>query len=396
MFVGEGVIGVIAGEGAKKVFVGSLFWWMDFNNTPNVRGSLRRLPKEERERKEAYRKRRREELIMEHQKTLERGRLTWQMKVYADDHGKKVNIVDPVCQSETDYYPFGDLKFLQRSNEIRELLKTKQDAVYGLTYVDTEARFCDAPDYDSLLDLIKVYKRNYTNTVDVKEYTKEQGEACQRQSVFAEFSKKQYDLGYKCFDDYVDPRYKYDKATAVSVGAHELQEMTCGIDGCTFKCYELTVMTDHKLRHDNKEAYPFPCLQEGCLHRCTSRVQLKRHMLTHCKHIHPCNFLGCKFIGTDDTPDLDHLIEHTKRSGSKRSLFFGRKLCYICHTMVRHFGVHRKEHPEFMLKCPYPGCKRSFGSSMHWFRHCDGHILDVIRKIESNHYSVSLTNHRSG
>ena len=352
---------------------------MDFNDTPNVRALRRTLSKEETKKKMELKQKRREALINEHKKTLERGKMTWQMKVYVDDNGKKVNIVDPICQSETDFYPFGDLKFLQRSNEIRELLKSKQDDVYGLTYVDTEARFCDAPDYDSLFDLIKVYKRNYTNTVNVEEYAKEQGEMCQRQALFADYSKKQYDLGYTCFDDYVDPRYKYDKETAVSVGAQELEELSCGIDGCTFKCYELTVMTDHKLRHEEKEKYPFPCLQEGCLHRCISRVQLKKHMLSHCKYIHPCSFLGCKYLCTDGSIDQDHLAEHTKRSGSRRDNFFGRKLCYICHTMVRHFSVHRKQHPEFMLKCPYPGCTRSFGSSMYWFRHCDNHIIDVIR-----------------
>lgn len=143
----------------------------------------------------------------EREKLNQRGPYTWQMNVTVDVDGKQVNIVKPIIHQEAEYYPFGDIKFLQRSNEIRELLKKKRTDTYGVAYVGNEARFCDVIRYDNLFDQEKVYKRNYTNRTDVKEYVKNCNDPlCESQALFSDYSKSAYDLGYECFDDYVDPQ----------------------------------------------------------------------------------------------------------------------------------------------------------------------------------------------
>ena len=123
----------------------------------------------------------------EREKLNQRGPYTWQMNVTVDVDGKQVNIVKPIIHQEAEYYPFGDIKFLQRSNEIRELLKKKQTDTYGVAYVGNEARFCDVIRYDNLFDQEKVYKRNYTNRTDVKEYVKNCNDPlCESQALFSD------------------------------------------------------------------------------------------------------------------------------------------------------------------------------------------------------------------
>ena len=325
----------------------------------------------------------------ERAKLDKRGPYTWQMDISVEVDGKKVNIVKPIIHQEAEFYPFGDIKFLQRSNEIKELLKKKQKDTYGVTYVGNEARFCDVPRYDNLFDQEKVYKRNYTNKTDVKEYVKNQKDFhCESQAIFSEYFKTVYDLGYECFDDYVDTRYHYDLQSLSCSNLVDIPRIECGVDGCCYKCYEEGILYEHKLRHGNEKEYPFKCLNDHCLHRCKDRVELKMHMLEHCKSIYPCLFPGCRIIQSFPLEEGRHFYKHLKKEGNRNKKCLGRQLCYICRTMVRNYQWHRKQHPELLINCPYPGCGKKFSGMVPWFCHRESHVIYEMRKrLTKNKYN---------
>ena len=333
----------------------------------------------------------------EREKLNQRGPYTWQMNVTVDVDGKQVNIVKPIIHQEAEYYPFGDIKFLQRSNEIRELLKKKQTDTYGVAYVGNEARFCDVIRYDNLFDQEKVYKRNYTNRTDVKEYVKNCNDPlCESQALFSDYSKSAYDLGYECFDDYVDPRYHYDSQSLANSNQVDMPRIECGIDGCCYSCYEEGILNEHKERHGNEKEYPFKCLNEKCFHRCKDRVELKMHMLEHCKTIYPCSFPGCRTIQSFPLDEGRHFYKHLKKEGNRNKKCLGHQLCYVCHKMVRNFSRHRKQHPELLMNCPSPGCNKRFSGIVTWFNHRDVHVIAEMRKRFSENKCNCLFTHKSG
>ena len=357
---------------------------MEFLNRRKERDSRRKFTAEARKRLEEEKRQRRLEKLKQKEELKKRGIFSSEYKLVIDVDGKQVDITSPIFQQESEFYPFGDIKFLQRSNEIKELLKTKQDDVYGLTYVESEGRFCDCPRYDPTFEDVKVYKKDYSNRTKVDQYLKDHNDMlCKDQQLFSEYATTSYDLGYKCFDDYVDMRYKYGEMSLISknVAAPLLQ---CGVDNCEFQCHEHTVMNDHKKRH-NDDSYKYKCLSEHCLHRCLNMAELKRHMLTHCKHLFPCRYGGCSAIYSHPVENSDHYYVHLGKEANQAKFINGRQLCYICRKMVRGYGRHKKQHPELLMKCPYPGCNAKFSSTVFWFAHRDSHMIDVMRKrIEEN------------
>ena len=361
---------------------------MDFVERLKVRENARKLTKEKRKQLEEDLCKRKQEGEKQLKELKERGKFASDYRVMVEVDGKQVDITQPIFRQEKEFYPFGDIKFLQRSNEIKELLKTKQDEVYGLTYLETEGRFCDCPRYDPLFEDIKVYKKDYTNRTNVDEYVKEHDSvSCRDQQLFAAHTARAYDFGYKCFDDYLDPRYKYNSSSLVNA-AKPSAILKCDVDGCCFKCHEKSVMEDHRARHGNED-FKYKCKSKHCLHRCATMAEFKRHMLSHCKHIFPCLYNGCTSVFSQPVEDSKHYWNHTKKEAFVSKFITGRTLCYVCRKMVRGFGRHKKQHPELLMKCPYPGCKAKFSRSVYWLSHRDSHMIDVLRKrFEENKFTV--------
>lgn len=293
--------------------------------------------------------------------------------------GKEVDYTEPIHQSKNDFYPYGDIQFLRRSNEIKELLKKDHEDVYGVAVSGKEIRFCDVYNYDKKFDIVQLSHKSYYNNCVKDDYIQEHpSKSCKTQAIISECMEKKYDLGYTCFDDYIDCRYTYSNLV-YSPQNMESPFITCGVDGCIFQCGDEKELKNHLELH--KQPLAFPCLNKQCKHSCKSRFDLKKHMLQHCKTIFPCLKPYCRFIDFVPMKDSTHFTIHNHEHFN---IPVGRKLrglCFICKKMYRHLSSHEMLHPEYRFYCRYPNCTQSFSSMNSFYIHRSVHYLhDMLRK----------------
>ena len=294
-----------------------------------------------------------------------------ELQFTVEKDGKIIDYGNVKIPSESDYDAFKSASFLRRSNEIKELLKTKQEDTFGLVLDGVELRFCDIDGYDPVFDMIKIKKKTYNNETKKDQYLKSHStESCNAQCVISGIVQKDYDsLGFQCFDDYLDTRTK----TVASVKRFDkipYEEIICGVEGCIFRCVSPEDMRIHQKLHSSP--LPFPCLKKGCHHSCNSRVELKLHMLQHCKHVFPCLDRGCSYISSIPIQDSGHREGNTgmMRNSQKRSL------CHLCKKLVFYHSAHLRLHPEVKPKCLYPGCSAVIRSKGRYLNHCLLHKLN--------------------
>lgn len=301
-----------------------------------------------------------------------------ELQFTVEKDGKIIDYSDIAIPSESDYDAFRSASFLRRSNEIRELLKTKQQDTYGIAVSGKEIRFCDVDQYDPVFDLIKIKKKSYHNLTKKDEYLKAHPtESCSAQRVISDIVQKDYDsLGFHCFDDYLDTRTKYFNWNQ-TIYYESNKEIVCGVDDCIFRCISPEDMENHRKLHSSPLA--FPCLKNGCLHSCSSRLELKHHMLQHCEHIFPCLERGCNAVFTIPLEQAGHCSYHQKGFMSQQK----RGLCHLCKKLVLDLHAHKRLHPEISPKCPYPGCTTVIQSKKQYKNHRLYHKLnDDIKRLQ--------------
>lgn len=301
--------------------------------------------------------------------------------------GKEVDYTEPSHLEKKDYYPYGDIQFLRRSNEIKELMKKEHEDVYGISVSGNEVRYCDVYNYDKKFDLIELSHKSYYNNCQREVYVNEHpSNTVQTQAVLSEYMGKKYDFGYTCFDDYLDYRYTFSDVTFKRHDKN-LTPLTCGVDGCIFKCCDEKEMKKHQELHNKQLA--FPCLNKQCKHSCNSRCELKRHMIQHCKTLFPCLKPNCSFIDFLPMTESTHYKSHENSLYSipvKRKM---RHLCYICKKMYRNCSSHEMAHPEYRYRCRYPNCSFSCSSITGFYTHRSVHYLHDLMK-EKDKYNVCL------
>lgn len=292
--------------------------------------------------------------------------------------GKEIDYSQPETRNEDDFYLFGDLNFLRRSNEIKELMKKDHSEVFGIVLQGNEIRYCDVDRYDKKFDLIQLNPKKYYNPYEKEDYvSNHNSEMVNAQSVISDHFQKEYDLGYECYDDYLDYRYSFSVYSFVERDRN-LTPLVCGIDGCIYECGDEEQLKEHRELHDKE--LPFPCLNPKCKHQCNSRNELKNHMLQHCKTLFPCPIKGCRHVDTVPYCDNLHYKSHENAKDATSILKKSRSLCNICHKLVRNYRCHKKVHPEFCFKCLYPGCGKVY-TQMHKFQsHRITHYLRDLNK----------------
>ena len=293
--------------------------------------------------------------------------------------GKEVDYTEPRHRSKEEFYPYGDIQFLRRRNEIKELLKKDHEDVYGVSVSGKEIRFCDVYNYDKKFDIIQLSHKSYFNNCVKEDYVQEHpSESCKTQAIISNYMEKKYDFGYTCYDDYLDYRFNFTNLV-YSPQNMESPFITCGVDGCIFQCGDETELNKHRELHDNPLA--FPCLNKQCKHSCKSRFDLKQHMLQHCKTVFPCLKPHCRFIDFVPMKDSIHFISHNY---DHFSIPVGRKLrglCYICKKMYRNICSHETLHPEYRFYCRYPNCTKSYSQMNEFYIHRSLHFLhDLMKK----------------
>ena len=154
--------------------------------------------------------------------------------------GKVIDYSKPVSGLPKTAHLFGDLDFLRRSNEIKELLKKKHKEVFGIKIMDTEYRYCDVGHYDPKFELIQLEPKVYNNTCDKAAYcARHQSEECTAQAMISNINSGLYDLGYECYDDYLDYRYQFSPDYKLKASMLTSKDRVCGIDGCQYHtCYD--------------------------------------------------------------------------------------------------------------------------------------------------------------
>lgn len=297
---------------------------------------------------------------------------TKELQFTVEKDGKVIDYSDITIPSELDYDAFRSASFLRRSNEIKELLKTKQEDTFGLVVDKCEMRFCDIDEYDPVFDLVAIKKKSYNNLTKKDEYLKaHSNESCSVQCTVSDFVQKDYDsLGYQCYDDYLDLRGYSSIPTKKQKSLYEYEEIVCGVDGCIFRCVSPEDMENHRKLHSSP--LPFPCLEKGCLHSCSSRFDLKHHMLQHCKHLFPCLSKNCRSVLTSPLELCCHTMYHTAFSVQVQR----RRLCHLCRKLVLCHHSHLQLHPEICPQCPYPGCSYVIRSKNQYFYHRYAHKLN--------------------
>ena len=116
--------------------------------------------------------------------------------------GKEYDYTTPITKEAKEFYLFGDIDFLRRSNEIKELMKKPSSEVYGICVDENEIRFCDVDRYDKKFDLIQITKKHYHNACDKKEYEESHPkDSVQAQSIMSDYFGKAYDFGYESFEE---------------------------------------------------------------------------------------------------------------------------------------------------------------------------------------------------
>lgn len=292
--------------------------------------------------------------------------------------GKEYDYSKPYTVSEDDFYLFGDIHFLRRSNEIKELMKKDHSEVFGIVVNEKEIRYCDVDRYDKKFDLVQLTKKKYHNSCIKEDYVvNHPTEDVRAQSVISGYFNKQYDLGYECYDDYLDYRYSFSTLSFME-GDRNLTPLECGLDGCIFKCGSEKQLKSHRELHD--QSLPFPCLHPECKHQCNTRSELKNHMIQHCKTIFPCLQENCRFVSTSQLCDNVHYQSHRSTFVNREITKKWRSLCNICQKIVRYYKCHKKIHPEFCFTCQYPGCKKMYTQIHKFESHRIHHYLRDLNK----------------
>lgn len=302
-----------------------------------------------------------------------------ELEFKVEKDGKVIDYANPPLKKESDFNAYRSVSFLRRSNEIKELLKKKQKEVFGVTVFDKEVRYCDVDSYDPLFDIVTIPKKSYSNLTDKDDYVKKHPtDSCKAQLAFSDITTKEYDaLGFECYDDYFDIRRRYfsDWKRAPFQLTNSVRE--CGIAGCIFRCIDNYDMEEHKKLHDAPRRYR--CLEEKCFHSCDSRVDLKHHMLQHCKHLYPCLKSGCRSVFTVPVEFTTHYTRHYHGHMPYQK----RRFCHLCRKLVMHYNYHKRIHPEITIKCPYPGCITVLSSDKHYAKHRLYHkICDDIKRMQ--------------
>lgn len=297
---------------------------------------------------------------------------TKELEFIVEKDGKTIDYSDVTLPSELDYDAFRSASFLRRSNEIKELLKTKQEDTFGIVVDRKEIRYCDIDEYDPVFDLIKIKKKSYNNLTKKDEFLKAHStESCSAQCAVSDIVQKDYDsLGYQCFDDYMDFRGYSSLHARKASPIHTNKEIVCGLDGCIFRCASQEDLESHQKLHSSP--LPFPCLEKGCLHSCSSRFDLKHHMLQHCKHLFPCLLKGCGSVLTSEPAYSFHFLYHFQLTPNVQR----RKLCHLCRKLVFNHYAHLQLHPEICPQCPYPGCSYVIRSRRRYLNHRYLHKLN--------------------
>lgn len=280
--------------------------------------------------------------------------------------GKVIDYSKPVTGLPKTAHLFGDLDFLRRSNEIKELLKKKHKEVFGIKIMDTEYRYCDVGHYDPKFELIQLEPKVYNNTCDKAAYcARHQSEECTAQAMISNINSGLYDLGYECYDDYLDYRYQFSPDYKLKASMLTSKDRVCGIDGCQYHtCYD-EEMEEHQKRHN--EDLPFCCPEPNCMHKCKTRVEYKYHLISHAKLLYTCPVKGCRMVKTYKVNDA-HIVNHLRKEEYKLSKIRNRFVCPLCRRMERNYFAHRKLHKELFYHCPIPGCKHA-SISMNTYKH---------------------------
>lgn len=297
---------------------------------------------------------------------------TKELEFIVEKDGKTIDYSDVTLPSEMDYDAFRSASFLRRSNEIKELLKNKQEDTFGIVVNQYEIRYCDIDEYDPVFDSIKIKKKSYKNLTKKDEFLKAHStESCSAQCAVSDIVQKDYDsLGYQCYDDYLDYRGYGSRPAKKARPFNIYKEIVCGVDGCIFRCTSQEELKSHQKLHSSP--LPFPCLEKGCLHSCSSRFDLKHHMLQHCKHLFPCLVRGCGSVQTSESASTLHFIHHCQGSLKAQR----RKFCHLCRKLVFSHYSHLQLHPEICPQCPYPGCSYVIRSRKRYLNHRYYHKLN--------------------
>ena len=299
-------------------------------------------------------------------------------KYVVEIDGKMIDYTEPIRDIPMDAHLFGDLEHLKRSNEIKELMKKKREEVFGIDVMDMEVRYCDVGHYDPKFELVRLERKNYDNRCDKKEYyASHPTEECKAQIVISDINAKLYDLGFECFDDYLDYRYQFAPGYKTTGSVITSKRQTCGVDGCIFQtCYE-DEMEEHKRRHN--EDLPFVCKDPNCKHKCKTRMEMKYHSIAHCKYMFLCPAKGCYIVKSYPVND-NHIASHLRRGDYKDSQVKSRFVCPLCRRMERNVAAHRAVHKEWNCRCPIPGCKYSCFTKPEYYLHGLDHFFKYSNK----------------
>ena len=296
--------------------------------------------------------------------------------------GKLIDYSKPVMALPKTAHLFGDLDFLRRSNEIKELLKKKHKEVFGIKIMDTEYRFCDVGHYDPKFELIRLEPKVYDNKCDKAAYcARHPSEECKAQAVVSNINSGLYDLGYECYDDYLDYRYQFSPDYKLKADMVRSKNAVCGIDGCQYHTCDEKEMEEHKKRHN--EDLPFCCPEPNCMHKCKTRVEYKYHLITHSKLLYSCPVKGCCMVKTYKVNDA-HIVNHMRKEEYRLAKTRNRFVCPICRRMERNYFSHIKFHEELFYRCPIPSCKYISTSEHTYKTHCFSHYVKFKKQKKWN------------